>query len=106
MKMILDNVFAFSGNCVYCAWVATGRVRERADFFFGNECSIIKVENVLDVGRLTCPLFRDRRWATDVWTWAHVWSCPVSMSRVCRPQTSFGLGGTGRHRLLGGEEGG
>ena len=75
-KMILDDVFAFSGNCVYCAWVGAGRVREWADFFFGNECSIIKVENVLDVGRLTCRSFRDRRWED-------VWSGLVSRFRIC-----------------------
>ena len=98
-KMILDDVFALSGNCVYCAWVGAGWVRERADFFFGNECSIIKVENVLDVGRLTFRLFGDRRWAD-------VWSCLVSRFRICGPQTSFGLLGTGGHRLLWGEDGG
>ena len=88
-EMILDDVFAFSGDSMGCAWVGSRRIRERADFFLGNKCSIVKVENVLDVRRL----FLDRRWAD-------VWSCLVSRFWLCGLHTSTGLAGTGGHRLF------
>ena len=52
-KVILDYILAFSRNCVDYAGITTRGIREWTDFFFRNERSIVKIEDIFDIGGRT-----------------------------------------------------